>query len=98
MDAWEWAPPQCPVHKTPMRPSRYSNGWYCPNKVDGAWCDGQDHTKPAPYVCNECGAALYRAYCPACKDPEMVVAVKTGQPDPPPFGQSGLDEDHYGHG
>lgn len=86
--------PICPVHKIAMRPSRYSGGWYCPNKVDGQWCTGS----ATRYVCQGCGCSSLRAYCSVCDDDAMMVLEATGKPEPAPIGQSGLDEDHYGHG
>lgn len=53
---------------------------------------------PMRYRCEECGATLDRPYCPSCRDPEMIVEVRMGRPEPAPFGQDGLNEDHYGHG
>lgn len=86
--------PRCPVHKCEMKPSRYTSGWYCPNKVDGKWCSGTT----ARYRCQGCGVTASRAYCSVCDDDALMVLETTGKPEPAPFGQSGLDEDHYGHG
>jgi hypothetical protein len=88
-------PPLCKRHNIPMRPSRYTGGWYCPRKIDGEWCDGTND--PPRYRCEECGATLRRPYCSLCRDPEMIVEVRTGRQEPV-IGQDGLSEDHYGHG
>lgn len=84
--------PICEVHGMTMKSSRYGSGWYCPNKIDGQWCDG---TRPAlRYRCEECGASLKSAYCPSCQDPDMIVSLA---PTPEPARTSGLNEDYHGH-
>lgn len=85
--------PRCPIHKCEMRPSRYTSGWYCPNKIDGQWCTGS----AARYRCEECGATLLRPHCPSCDDDSFIVAVDTGM-SVPNVGTDGMNEDHYGHG
>lgn len=40
--------PICPIHNCQMRASKYGSGFYCPNKIAGAWCDGEADTAKLP--------------------------------------------------
>lgn len=33
--------PLCPVHGTPMRPSKKPGSWFCPKRVAGGYCDAK---------------------------------------------------------